>query len=98
MRASARTPHVRVDAFCGWRFEGGTEVSSSAWTGLCPRGHMVASAWTRLCPRGPKCVCADASVLPPGNFITDATVRLSHGRPSGHRPTVRSSVRPLSSA
>jgi hypothetical protein len=34
-------------------------------------------------------VRADASVLPPGNFKKDATVRPSHGRPRGHRPTVR---------
>jgi hypothetical protein len=34
----------------------------------------------------------DSSDLPPGNFITDATVRLSHGRPSGHRPIVCPSV------
>jgi hypothetical protein len=27
-----------------------------------------------------------------GNFISDATMRPSHGRPSGHRPTVRPSV------
>jgi hypothetical protein len=39
------------------------------------------------------CVRVDASVLPPGNFITEATVRPSHGRPSGHRPVVRPSVR-----
>jgi hypothetical protein len=39
-------------------------------------------------PRGHARDRADASVLPPGNFITDATVRPSHGRPSGHRPTV----------
>jgi hypothetical protein len=38
------------------------------------------------------CVRADASVLPLGNFITDATVRTSHRRPSGHRPSVRPSV------
>jgi hypothetical protein len=37
-------------------------------------------------------VRADASILPPGNFITDATVRPSHGRPNGHRPTVHPSV------
>jgi hypothetical protein len=47
---------------------------------------------------------ADASVLPPGNFITDATVRPSHGRysasksrtsqrPSSDRPSVRPSFR-----
>jgi hypothetical protein len=39
-------------------------------------------------------VRADASVLPPCNFITDATVSLSHGRPSGHRPTICPSIRP----
>jgi hypothetical protein len=39
-------------------------------------------------PRGHACVHVDASILFPGNFITDATVRPSHGRPSGHRPTV----------
>jgi hypothetical protein len=42
------------------------------------------------------CVSADASVLPSGNFITDATVRLSHRRLSGHRLTVHLSVRPSS--
>jgi hypothetical protein len=40
------------------------------------------------------CIRADASVLPPSNFITDATVRPSHGRPCGHRPIVRPSVCP----
>jgi hypothetical protein len=29
-----------------------------------------------------------------GNFKKDATVRPSHGRPCGHRPIVRPSVRP----
>jgi hypothetical protein len=47
-----------------------------------------------LFPHGHTRVRADASVLPPGNFITDATMRPSHGRRSGHRPTVRPSVRP----
>jgi hypothetical protein len=37
-------------------------------------------------PRGRQCFTL-------GNFITDATVRLSHGRPCGHHPTVRPSVR-----
>jgi hypothetical protein len=37
-------------------------------------------------------VRADASVLPPGNFKKDATVRPSHGRPRGHRPTVHPSL------
>jgi hypothetical protein len=44
------------------------------------------------------CVRTDARVLPPGNFITDATVRPSHGLSYGHRPIVHPSVRPLSSA
>jgi hypothetical protein len=51
----------------------------------------LVSAWTH---RG---VRADTSVLSPSNFITDATVRPSHGRPSGHHLTVSLSVRPLSS-
>jgi hypothetical protein len=48
---------------------------------------------------GNECVCADAahvradaSVFPPCNFITDATVHPSHGWLSGHRLTVRPSV------
>jgi hypothetical protein len=45
VRADAIGP---ADAFCGWRFEGGREVSSSAQTGLCPRRRMVASARTRV--------------------------------------------------
>jgi hypothetical protein len=51
--------------------------------------RWVASARTRLVRADATRVRADASVLPPGNFITDATVRPSHGRPSGHRPIVR---------
>jgi hypothetical protein len=51
------------------------EVSSSA------DGPMSARTHGR--------VRADASVLPPWNFIMDATVRPSHGRPTGHRPSVR---------
>jgi hypothetical protein len=34
----------------------------------------------------------DASVLSPGNFIIDATVRPSHGRPNSHRPSVHPSA------
>jgi hypothetical protein len=47
---------------------------------------LASMAWTLR-------VRADASVLPPGNFKKDATVRPSHGRPRGHRPIVRLSVR-----
>jgi hypothetical protein len=50
---------------------------------------MSASARTRGVRVDAARVHANASVLSPGNFITDATVRPSHGRLSGHRPTVR---------
>jgi hypothetical protein len=39
-------------------------------------------------------VLADAPCFTPGNLKKDATVRPSHGRPRGHRPIVRPSVRP----
>jgi hypothetical protein len=45
------------------------------------------------------CVCADISVradapfFTPGNFKKVATVRPSHGRPRGHRPIFRPSIR-----
>jgi hypothetical protein len=41
---------------------------------------------------------ADAPCFIPGNFKKDATVRPSHGRLHGHRPIVRPSVRPKTSA
>jgi hypothetical protein len=50
-----------------------------------PRGRAVSAGMLG-------CVRTDASVLLPGNFITDATVHPSHGRPSGHRLTIRPSV------
>jgi hypothetical protein len=56
------------------------------WPGRCPSARMHAR------------VRADAAVLPPGNFKKDATVRPSHGRPHGHRPIVRPSVRLKTSA
>jgi hypothetical protein len=40
-------------------------------------------------PHGHTRVRADASVLAPGNFMMDTTVRPSHERPNGHRPSVR---------
>jgi hypothetical protein len=52
-------------------------VDAARPRGRCPSARMHSR------------VHADARVLPLGNFITDATVRPSHGRPSGHRPTVR---------
>jgi hypothetical protein len=51
-----------------------------------PRGRMVAS-------HGLTRVRADAHCFIPGNFKKDATVRPSHGRPRGHCPSVRPSVR-----
>jgi hypothetical protein len=50
------------------------------WRGRCP------STRTHMRPRG-------RQYFTPCNFITDATVRPSHGRPCGHRPTIRSFVR-----
>jgi hypothetical protein len=81
-------------------------MTSSAWMGLCPRGRVVASAWTGLFSHGrvhvrsdglafarmQGCVCTYASRFTRGNFITDSIVRPSHGRPSGHRPSVRLSI------
>jgi hypothetical protein len=68
-------------------------INGSARTHLCPRGRMVASARTRSCLRGRQRVRADAHCFTLGNFKKDATVCPSHGRPRGHRPTVRPSVR-----
>jgi hypothetical protein len=53
----------------------------------CLRGRWAASMRTH------GRVSADAPCFTPGNFKKDATVRPSHGRPRGHRPIVRSSVR-----
>jgi hypothetical protein len=49
---------------------------------------LASMAWTL-------CVCADASVVIPSNFITDAIVHPSDGRPSGHRLTICPSVCPF---
>jgi hypothetical protein len=82
--ASARMqPSVRTDS----RGEGGRgegrEVRPHGRP--CPCGRIFASARTL------ECIRVDASVLSLGNFITDA-MHPSHGRPSGHRPSVRPSV------
>jgi hypothetical protein len=79
-RASAQTQPVRVDS----RLRPQGRVEGREGGG---RGEGGGEVWN-------ECVRADASVLSPGNFITDATVRLSHGRPSAHRPIVCPSVRP----
>jgi hypothetical protein len=80
-------------------------VVASAQMQLFARTRSAVHADARVCLRGRAmsartccCIRADASVLSPGNFITDATVRPSHERPSGHRPIIRPSVCPLSSA
>jgi hypothetical protein len=54
--------------------------------------EMTSSARTGLCLRRLQRVRTNASLFTPCNFITDATVHPSHGRPSGHRPSVRPSV------
>jgi hypothetical protein len=59
---------------------------------------MSASAWTQrsrgrtLSVQTLDCVRSNASILSPGNFITDAIVRPSHERLSGHRLTIHPSV------
>jgi hypothetical protein len=67
-------------------------VSSSAWTRVHPRGRTWVRANGLSSARTHGYVRADASNLPPGKFKKDATVRQSHGRPRGHRMTVRPSV------
>jgi hypothetical protein len=62
--------------------------------GVRPRGRVFAFAQTQVSAQTLGCVRADASVLSPGYFITDAIVRPSHGRPSGHCLIVRPSIRP----
>jgi hypothetical protein len=54
-------------------------MNAAAWT-----RHVRADVAMRPCrptvfARTLGCVRENASVLPPGNFITDATVRPSHG-------------------
>jgi hypothetical protein len=68
----------------GRKGEGGNECVRADV--LCPRERWIASARTRSRSCGLKCF------LPPGNFLTDATVRPSHGRPSGHCPIFRPSI------
>jgi hypothetical protein len=65
-----------------------------------PHGHARVCAYICARPCGHAGVLTDACARPrgrecftPGNFITDAIVCPSHGRPSGHRLTVRLSVR-----
>jgi hypothetical protein len=45
----------------------------------CSCGRWTASAQMHCVRADVGCVRANASVLPPGNFITDAIVRPSHG-------------------
>jgi hypothetical protein len=53
---------------------------------------LVLSVWTCWVRADAARVRTDVPIYPRGNFITDATVRPSHGRPSSHRPTVRPTV------
>jgi hypothetical protein len=78
---------VRADALCGWRFEGGREVSSSARTGLCPlecayvRADGLSSARTRV---------FYPQVFHNGRY--SASKSRTTQRPSSDRPSVRPSV------
>jgi hypothetical protein len=67
--------------------EGGGEGQGGADARLCPHGRRGASARTGSRLHG-------RERLTPDNCITDATMRPSHGRPSGCRSSVCPSVRP----
>jgi hypothetical protein len=67
------------------REEGGEREDGGEGGTGCVRGLAVS---VRIYP----CARADVPIYPRGNFITDATVRPSHGRPSNHRPIVYLSV------
>jgi hypothetical protein len=60
-------------------------MCTSAWTLGCIRADAI------MRPHGRKCASSRTLVFTPCNFKKDATVRPSHGRPHGHRPTVRPS-------
>jgi hypothetical protein len=62
-------------------------IPTSARTHGRVRSDASASARTHGCVR------AIAPCFTPGNFQKDATVRPSHGRPCGHRPSVRKRLR-----
>jgi hypothetical protein len=64
----------------------------------CLRGRARVGADASLRPRGRARVRVDAPCFTPGDFKKNATVRPSHGHPRGHRPFVRPSVRPKTSA
>jgi hypothetical protein len=68
-------PQGRGEGREGGRGEGGELVRT--WSRSRRRARVRVDAWSRL--RGRPGVCADAGDIPLGNFITDATVRLSHG-------------------
>jgi hypothetical protein len=101
---SARTQPVRVEAREDEGQEGGIELVQANTLGSTRthsrlHGRLGTSARTHFVSvRTQGCIYADMPIYPRSNFITDATVCLSHGRPSGHRPIVRPSARPQSSA
>jgi hypothetical protein len=69
------------------------DASVFARTRACSRGRERVRADASVSVRTYRRIRTNASVLPPGNFVTDATMRLSHGGPSSHCPTVRLSIR-----
>jgi hypothetical protein len=89
MSASTLTHLVRADAarVC-------TVAECIGADAPCPRGRSSRSCGRAVSTRTLDCVRGDASVLPPGNLITDAIVQPSHERLNGHRPTVHPSVCP----
>jgi hypothetical protein len=89
-RGRSSCPHRRVGSARGRRGVRGRGGEGGRGEG--GRGREAGSAFTWTHRR----VHADASILSPGNFITDAIVRPSHRRPNGHRPIVRPSVHPSS--
>jgi hypothetical protein len=90
-RGCGRSPSIKTTNYVHTGQERGGEGrggAAFARTLGCVRTDALMSARTQ------GRVCMDAPIYPRGNLITGATVRPSHGRPSGHRPIVRPAVRP----
>jgi hypothetical protein len=85
-------PNVRADSTLRPQGRGGRECVRPSGR-PCPHGRWGASARTPACPHVRMCMSARTAVFSPCNFKTDSIVRPSHGRPCGHRPIIRPSVR-----
>jgi hypothetical protein len=84
-RLCGRSPFVRT--------RGRASKGGRGREGAGPRRPST-SARTRWVHADITRVHADSPISPRGNFITDTTMRPSHGQPSGHLSIVRPSVRP----